>query len=113
MSNAKKTAIKDSIIEEEFSIPLNVSEILDICQKFSSLGYSIQNQIIAVTELGVEEAVETGLVKKESLPFIEEFLTSLTKNAYFGDAATEAQEYLFMLKAAMPISVNKSVLELN
>ncbi len=97
--------------EEVFSIPLNVSEILELCQKFSNLGFNIQHQLQDIAEYGVEESIKRGLVKKESLPFIQDFLSTLSKNSYLGDAAMEAETFLFMLKELEP--PKRNLLSLN
>jgi hypothetical protein len=99
--------------EEEFSIPLDISDIINICQEFNKLGWQVQNQIQNILELGVEESIKTGIVKQQSLPLIKSFLTSICKNAYFGDAVSQANdciklisEYESNIKTAAMLSIN-------
>lgn len=81
-------------LEEEFSIPLDISDIINICREYNKLGWQIQNQVENILELGVEEAIKSGTVKKESLPHIKQFLIAISKNAYFGDAVSQATDCL-------------------
>lgn len=83
--------------EEEFSIPLDISDIISICREFNKLGWHIQSQIETILEVGVEESIKSGIVKQQSLPHIKSFLYSISKNAYFGDAVTQAQECIQMI----------------
>ena len=83
--------------DEEYSIPLDISDIINICKDFSNLGYNIQNQIDAILEVGIEEAIKSGSVKQESLPKIRYFLQKIIDNPYFGDAAYQAKECLHLI----------------
>ncbi len=83
--------------EDEFSIPIDISDILYICQEYNKLGWQVQTQVAHILELGVEEAIKSGLVKQQSLPFITSFLTSISKNPYFGDAVSQADECLHLI----------------
>ena len=84
--------------EEEFSIPIDISDIILICQEYNKLGWQIQSQIAFILENGVEESIKTGIVKNESLPLIKGFLKQITNNAYFGDATSQAQECIELIK---------------
>src|SRR5271157_6352337 len=77
--------------DEEFSIPIDISDIISICKDFNSLGWQVQNQIENILEIGVEESIKSGNVKPESLPRIRYFLHRICNNAYFGDAVSQAQ----------------------
>jgi len=84
--------------DDEFSIPLDISDIISICKDFNSLGWQIQNQVENILEVGVEEAIRSGNVKKESLPRIKFFLRKICGNAYFGDAVSQAQDCIRLIQ---------------
>ena len=84
--------------EEFFSIPLDISDIINICREYNKLGWQIQTQIENILEVGVEESIRAGNVKKESLPHIKAFLKCINQNPYFGDAGTQALDCLNLLK---------------
>src|ERR1039458_617841 len=84
--------------EEEYSIPLDISDIISICREFNKLGWQMQNQVENILEVGVEESIRNGSVKKESLPHIKSFLLSICKNAYFGDAVSQAQDCIALIR---------------
>jgi len=96
----------DSNQEEEFSIPLNISDIITICREFNELGTKIQKQVENILEFGVKESIHTGLVKQKSLPYIKNFLNSISKNAYFGDAVTQAEECIHLISEYESTLVN-------
>lgn len=78
------------VTEEEYSIPLDISDIIHICQEYNKLGWQVQTQMEHILEVGINEAIKNNIVKKESLPFIKNFLESISKNPYFGDAVSQA-----------------------
>lgn len=84
--------------DDEFSIPLDISDIISICKDFNSLGWNTQQQVENILEVGVEESIKSGNVKKESLPRIKFFLRRICDNAYFGDAASQAQDCLRLIQ---------------
>ena len=84
--------------DDEFSIPLTLSDIVSICRDFNSLGWHTQQQIENILEVGVEESIKSGNVKKESLPRIKYFLRRICGNAYFGDAASQAQDCIRLIQ---------------
>ena len=84
--------------DDEFSIPLDISDIISICRDFNSLGWQIQNQVENILEVGVEESIRSGNVKKESLPRIKFFLRKICSNAYFGDAVSQAQDCIRLIQ---------------
>lgn len=84
--------------DEEYSIPLDISDILQICREYNKLGWQIQNQVDSILEVGVEESIKSGMVRKESLPLIENFLHSICQNAYFGDAVSQAQDCIELIR---------------
>jgi hypothetical protein len=85
--------------DDEYSIPLDISDIISICREFNKLGWQIQNQVENILEVGVEESIRSGNVKRESLPHIKSFLESICKNAYFGDAIVQAKECIFLINS--------------
>lgn len=84
--------------EDEFDIPLDISDILAICKEYQKVGYQVQNQIDSILELGVEEAIATGAVKESSLIFISDFLSKIIQNPYFGDATFQARTCSWLIK---------------
>ena len=92
--------------EDEFSnIPLCINDIISICMEYNKLGYNIQHQINNIVELGVDESIKSEVVKVEALPYIKDFLYSITRNPYFGEAIDQAKECIFLIKEYE--SVNK------
>lgn len=89
----KESKTPGSLIEEEFSIPLCVEDIIAISKEYNKLGWNIQSQIDNILELGIEEAIKSGLVKNESLPSIKYFFKIMSNNPYLGDAASIADEF--------------------
>jgi len=84
--------------EEEYSIPLDISDIIIVCREFNKLGWNIQNQVEQILEIGVEESINNGYVKYESLPHIKSFLKSIGQNAYFGDAVSQAYDCIKLIQ---------------
>jgi hypothetical protein len=84
--------------DEEFSIPIDISDIINICKDFNSLGWQIQQQVENILEVGVEESIKSGFVKQESLPHIKYFLRRICDNAYFGDAVSQAQDCIRLIQ---------------
>lgn len=77
---------------EEFSSPIDITDIISICKEYNKLGWQIQNQVENIIEFGVEESIKSGFVKQESLPHIREFLIAVSRNPYFGEAILQAQQ---------------------
>jgi hypothetical protein len=88
LSNSTPNNEKD----DEYSIPLDISDIINICREYTKLTWQMQNQIEAILEMGVEEAIRNGAVNKGALPHIKNFLDKICKNVYFGDAIAQAQD---------------------
>lgn len=102
--NALKLDLTDSSMntsseEEEYSIPLDISDIITICREFNKLGARIQNQVENILEVGVEESIKSGIVKQQSLPHIKSFLHAISRNAYFGDAVSQAHDCIKLIDA--------------
>ena len=85
--------------DEEYSIPLDISDIITVCREFNKLGWNIQNQVEQILEVGVQESIKSGNVKRESLPHIKSFLKSISQNAYFGDAVTQAHDCIRLIQS--------------
>jgi hypothetical protein len=84
--------------DEEYNIPIDISDIISICKDFNSLGWQVQTQIENILENGVEESIRNGSVKQGSLPCIKYFLRRICGNVYFGDAVSQAQDCLKLIK---------------
>lgn len=84
--------------DDEYSIPLDISDIITICREFNKLGSQIQNQVEQILEVGVDESIKGGHVKRESLPHIKAFLRCIGQNAYFGDAVTQAHDCVTLIQ---------------
>jgi hypothetical protein len=89
---------KSTSDEETFSIPIDISDIISVCKEYSKLGWHIQKQVECIMELGVEEAINGGIVNMTSIPLIKDFLGQITNNAYFGDAASQAYECVSLIE---------------
>lgn len=83
--------------DDEFSIPLDISDIISICREYNKLGWQIQNQVENILEVGVEESIKSGNVRRESLPHIKNFLNRICDNAYFGDAVDQARDCIKLI----------------
>ena len=83
--------------EEEYSIPIDISDIINICREFTKLTWQMQNQIDNILEMGVEESIKSGAVQRTSLPHIKSFLMRICDNSYFGDATFQAKETLYLI----------------
>lgn len=97
--------------EEEYSIPLDISDIINICREYNQLGWNIQSQVENILESGVDEAIKTGTVKRESLPKIKSFLKAISRNAYFGDAVSQAHDCIRLIQEHE--AVNKVAIQVN
>lgn len=84
--------------DDEYDIPLDISDIINICREYNKLGLQIQNQVENILEVGVEESIRTGNVKQQSLPHIKDFLKSICNNAYFGDATYQANDCIKLIQ---------------
>lgn len=85
--------------DDEYNIPLDISDIISICREFNQLGWQIQGQVENILEVGVEESIKTGKVKKSSLPHIKKFLKAICSNPYFGDANVQAHDGIKLITA--------------
>lgn len=83
-------SLPEESINEEYEIPLDISDIINICKDFHDLGHLIQNQIENLIEFGIEDSIINNYVKKESLPRIKYFLQKIGANPYFGDSRLQS-----------------------
>jgi hypothetical protein len=84
--------------DDEYNIPIDISDIISICREYNNLGWQIQQQVENILEIGIEEAVKCGYVKKESLPKIKKFLRRVCENPYFGDATDQASNCIKLIQ---------------
>jgi len=84
--------------ENYLDIPIDISDIINICKEYNKLGWQIQKQIEDITEMGIDEAISNGSVKVIALPHIKDFLCSVSDNMYFGDAADQAKETIALIE---------------
>jgi len=94
VSNPTPTNDKD----DEYSIPIEISDIINICREFTKLTWQMQSQIDSILEMGVEEAVNSGNVQRTSLPHIKSFLLRICDNAYFGDAVSQSYDCIRLIQ---------------
>ena len=92
-----ETTTTNSNKDEEYNIPIDISDIISICKDFNSLGWQIQHQVENILQVGVEESIKSGNVRKESLPHIKSFLKRICDNPYFGDAVSQAQNCIELI----------------
>jgi len=83
--------------QNDIDIPIDITDIIGVCKEYSSLGWQIQNQIEAIKDFGLEESVRRGIVKAQSLPIIKDFFKKIVDNAWFGDAAEQAYEFIMLI----------------
>ena len=88
----------DNDKDDEYSIPLCIDDIINICREYNKLGWQIQSQIESILECGVEESIKSGIVKKTSFPHIKHFLNRICDNAYFGDATSQAHDCIKLIQ---------------
>lgn len=91
-------ALGDNNSNEEFSIPTDITDILQVCREYAKLGWNVQQQIETILEVGVEQAIIDGMVSATSLPHIKDFLSKIGENPYFGDAIDQADECIYLIE---------------
>ncbi len=96
------------LFEEEVDIPLSISDLLVICKEFNNLGWQIQQQVECILEIGIEEAIKTGVIKQVAIPHIKNFLKAICNNAYFGDATMQAQECIHIISTYQEVNKNSN-----
>lgn len=84
--------------DDEYSIPIDISDIITICREYNKLGWHIQQQVENILEVGIEDSIKSGYVKREALPLIKNFLRSVSDNPYFGDAVSQADDVIKLIQ---------------
>jgi hypothetical protein len=82
---------------DEYNIPLDITDIISICREFNKLGWQIQSQVENILEIGVEESIKTGKVKQSSLHHIKSFFKAVHNNPYFGDSSLQSQDIIYQI----------------
>lgn len=90
--------IKTNIVPEALNNPLDLSDIMNVCKEYTSLGTNLQYQTQMVLDLGVEEAIKSRAVSIAALPHIRAFLKTIAENSLFGEAAMLATDCLFEIE---------------
>lgn len=72
-----------NVLESEYNIPLDITDIITICREYNKLGWKIQAQVEYILEFGVEDSIKNNFVKQESLLHIKDFLERICDNPYF------------------------------
>lgn len=84
--------------EENYSNPIDISDIINVCKNYSKLGWKVQYQVECIMEVGIDEAIKTGTVTVASLPHIKDFLQQISQNPYFGDACDQAVNCIHVIE---------------
>ncbi len=100
LSDARISTLPSTKTEEDekFDIPIDIADIISICKEYSKLGWQIQNQIEQITTVGIEKSIKNGAVKVNSLVVIKDFLYKICGNAWFGDAADQANDCISLIE---------------
>src|SRR5271154_3302879 len=84
--------------DDEYNIPIDISDIITVCREYNKLGWHIQQQVESILEVGIEDSIKSGYVKQEALPLIKNFLRSVSDNPYFGDAVSQAHDVIKLIQ---------------
>lgn len=100
LSDARISTLPSTKTEEDekFDIPIDIADIINICKEYSMLGWQIQNQIEQITKSGIDKSIKNGTVKVGSLVAIKDFLYKICENAWFGDAANQANDCISLIE---------------
>lgn len=98
MNNSEYNAKYASLPKEnnDNDIPIDLSDVLNVCRNYAVLGINIQQQIEHIMEMGIDEAISSGTVKIEVLPHIREFLKLITDNL-LGDIVDQCFALMMMI----------------
>jgi hypothetical protein len=88
--------------ENEFSIPLNLFEIIDICKEYNNLNTYLQKQISNIMSEGISHCIENKLVDQKSFPELISFFEKIINNQYFGEARDQAIECVQVMSLCVP-----------
>jgi hypothetical protein len=83
---------------EELDIPLDISDIIEICQEYNALGFQLQSNLQSILEDGVEVSIASGKINPKFVPFLIGFFDKVSKNVYLGDSAFQARQLVEGLK---------------
>jgi hypothetical protein len=81
--------------DEEYNNPLDISELLELCETYVKVGPSIRQQIKKMCENDANIISSDSL---RALPFVKDFLKKIANNVYFGDAGLQAIDLLSKIK---------------
>lgn len=70
-------------------IPLHLSDITDLCKKFSQLSLKSKKFLEILLEEGVE-SIKTGKITYAEVYELKQFLIEIKDNPLFGDASEQA-----------------------
>lgn len=96
MTNLLAT-LNGSIIESNDNVAIDITDILTICKQYNILGWNLQGQLEYLIENGVEETVNNGKVSVEMLPYIRDFLKSITERLTNADVVDQAYAIIMMI----------------
>jgi hypothetical protein len=94
LSKLSDTENKD---DENYTIPLDLGDIMSICREYADLGGKIQTQIESILENGISDSIKSGSLQRASLPHIKNFLKQIIKNPYFGEATSQANDCIYLI----------------
>jgi len=86
----------ENVEETKLDLPTHIGDIIDICEQYSMLGWSVRHQIKHLLEVGIDEAIQDGTVNVEALPHIRDFLESITEKM-FGDVIDQCYTAMMMI----------------
>jgi hypothetical protein len=104
-------SLEDVAEEEDFEIPLDIEDVISICREYNKLGWQLQNQTEAILNMGVEEALTSGYVKKEALPHVKEFLQQVITSISVGGAVSQASDCIDIINQYL--AKHKTISQLN
>lgn len=84
-------------IDDEFSIPTDISDLLLVCQTYSSLDQKTRQTVEMILEIGIDEAIKHNIVKQDNCASLKNFFKAINNNPYFGEASEQAQDVLYSL----------------
>lgn len=90
-------SFKEDQADEYTDIPIDISDIINVCREYNKLGWKIQSQIECLLDNGVDDSIKNGIITKESLPQIKHFLKSISRNAYFGDSCAQSDDLILKI----------------
>jgi hypothetical protein len=86
------------IEQDTLDIPIDLSDLIALCEAYSQMTRGMQQQANDLIELGIEDALKTKAVSTSSLPHIKAFLQQVQRNPLFGDAVAQAQEAIWLIE---------------